>query len=50
MIEKVVTKGGKPFQSKLAPVWDTLCLPVDLYRRDKYLKKTSNKVETDATK
>ncbi len=23
----------------LAPVWDTLCLPVDFYRRDEYLKK-----------
>jgi len=27
----------------LAPVWDTLCLPVDFYRRDEYLKKTSEK-------
>ena len=23
----------------LAPVWDMLCLPVDFYRRDEYLKK-----------
>ena len=23
----------------LAPVWDTLCLPVDFCRRDEYLKK-----------
>ena len=34
----------------LAPVWDTLCLPVDFYRRDEYLKKTSEKVETEEAK
>ena len=34
----------------LAPVWDTLCLPVDLYRRDKYLKKATDKVEAEAMK
>ena len=34
----------------LAPVWDTLCLPVDFYRRDEYLKKTSEKVESEEAK
>lgn len=34
----------------LAPVWDTLCLPVDFCRRDEYLKKTSEKVETEEAK
>ena len=34
----------------IAPVWDTLCLPVDFYRRDEYLKKTLDNVETEATK
>lgn len=34
----------------LAPVWDTLCLPVDFYRRYEYLKKTSEKVETEEAK
>ena len=34
----------------LAPVWDTLCLPVHFYRRDEYLKKTSEKVETEESK
>jgi len=34
----------------LAPVWDTLCLPVDFYRRDEYLKKTSEKVEAEESK
>ena len=34
----------------LAPVWDTLCLPVDFYRRDEYLKKTLDNLETEATK
>ena len=34
----------------IAPVWDTLCLPVDFYRRDEYLKKTLDNVETEAAK
>ena len=34
----------------LAPVWDTFCLPVDFYRRDEYLKETSDKVETEEAK
>ena len=34
----------------LAPIWDTICLPVDFYRRDEYLKKTSDNIETKESK
>ena len=30
----------------LAPVWDTLCLPYDMYLRDDYLEKERQKTDT----
>ena len=31
----------------LAPVWDTLCLPYDMYLRDEYLEKERLKTDTN---